>query len=106
MTLSGRDVALLSAAIVPVIVVFFFFDAYPQAADYYDFADVRTAYGIANFWNVASNALFLIFGVAGLLRGIEWRRHRHPSRNAGCLHCLVRRNLDHGARVRLVSPFT
>jgi len=66
MTLSGRDVALLSAAIVPVIVVFFFFDAYPQPAGYYDFADVRTGFGIANFWNVASNALFLVFGVAGL----------------------------------------
>ena len=66
MTLSGRDVALLSAAIVPVIVVFFFFDAYPQPASYYDFSDARTGFGIANFWNVVSNTLFLVFGVAGL----------------------------------------
>jgi len=66
MTLSGRDFALLSATIVPVIAVFIFFDAYPQPAAYYDFADTRTGFGISNFWNVTSNALFLVFGVAGL----------------------------------------
>jgi len=66
MTLSGRDVALLSATIVPVIAVFVFFDAFPQPAAYYDFADTRTGFSISNFWNVASNALFLVFGGAGM----------------------------------------
>jgi len=38
----------------------------PQDRRYHDFADRRTLLGIPNFWNVISNAAFLIVGIAGL----------------------------------------
>jgi hypothetical protein len=62
----GRDLPLLAAAILPVIAVFVLFDPYPQPASYHEFADTRTLAGTPNFWNVASNVLFLVFGIAGL----------------------------------------
>jgi len=61
-----RVVALLSISIIPVIAIFLFVDPYPQPAGYHDLADARSMLGIPNFWNVASNALFLVFGLAGL----------------------------------------
>jgi hypothetical protein len=64
--LDRRAMALLLVSIVPVIAVFLFVDPYPQPAGYHDLADGRTMFGIPNFWNVASNAMFLVFGVAGL----------------------------------------
>ena len=39
----------------------------PQPLDYHDFADRRSALGIANFLDVASNVGFLIAGIAGLV---------------------------------------
>lgn len=39
----------------------------PQDQAYHAFADTRTIAGIPNFWNVASNAGFVIVGLAGLL---------------------------------------
>ncbi len=41
--------------------------AMPQQLDYHDFADHRQAFGINNFLDVASNAAFLIVGLAGLV---------------------------------------
>ena len=38
----------------------------PQPTSYHGFADDRTIWGIANFFNVVSNAAFLVPGVAGL----------------------------------------
>lgn len=61
-----REQALLAATIIPVAVVFVLFDPYPQPAQYFDFADGRMLFGVPNFWNVGSNALFLVFGLAGL----------------------------------------
>lgn len=61
-----RAIILLTASFVPVLGVFLIVDPYPQPASYHDFADDRTVFGIANFWNVASNALFLVFGMVGL----------------------------------------
>ena len=59
-------IILLAASILPVVVVFWFVDAYPQPAGYYQFADSRTFFGVPNFLDVASNALFLVFGLSGL----------------------------------------
>jgi hypothetical protein len=41
--------------------------AMPQPAEYHDFADHRALLGIANFLDVASNAGFLLAGLAGLV---------------------------------------
>jgi hypothetical protein len=37
-----------------------------QPLQYHEFADGRAFFGIPNFWNVVSNVLFLLVGVAGL----------------------------------------
>ena len=39
----------------------------PQAPDYHNFADQRTFLSLPNFFNVISNAPFLLVGVWGLL---------------------------------------
>jgi len=39
----------------------------PQDPAYHNFVDQRTLYGVPNFWNVASNAPFVIAGLLGLL---------------------------------------
>jgi hypothetical protein len=61
-----RERILLAITIIPVVVVFGLIESYPQPAEYFDFADSRTVFGVDNFWNVASNLLFLVFGAAGL----------------------------------------
>lgn len=45
----------------------FLLPAIPQPAAYHDFADQRVMLGVANFLDVASNAGFLLAGVAGLV---------------------------------------
>ena len=62
--LPGR--ALLAVPLFATVVVFVFVDPYPQPQGYYAFADDRTLLGIANFWNVVTNIVFLIPGIAGL----------------------------------------
>ena len=49
------------------IVVVAFMQPIPQDLAYHDFTDQRTLYGVANFWNVASNVPFVIAGLLGLL---------------------------------------
>jgi hypothetical protein len=44
-----------------------FLPAMPQPQAYHDFADKRTAYGIENFLDVASNLAFAVAGLAGLV---------------------------------------
>src|SRR5258708_1963065 len=39
---------------------------FPQDSRYHNFADQRHLLGIPNFWNVISNAPFLVVGVLGL----------------------------------------
>jgi hypothetical protein len=54
--------------------------ALPQPVTYHDFADQRTLVGIANFVDVASNAGFLLAGIAGLV--VALRSHtafQHPA---------------------------
>ena len=43
-----------------------FFDRIPQDPAYHQFADTRQIVGIANFWNMFSNVLFLLAGGYGL----------------------------------------
>jgi hypothetical protein len=45
--------------------------ALPQPVEYHDFADQRTLLGVANFLDVATNAGFLLAGLAGLLVAIR-----------------------------------
>lgn len=61
-----RGRALLAISIFAIIAVFVFVDPYPQPQAYHAFADTRMLLGIANFWNVATNAVFLVPGIAGL----------------------------------------
>ncbi|MGH8684350.1 MAG: alkaline phytoceramidase [Nitrosospira sp.] len=48
---------ILSAAIAPPV---------PQPAEYHHFADQRNYFGIPNFFNVISNGVFLLIGIAGV----------------------------------------
>jgi hypothetical protein len=61
-----RGRALLAVSLFAIIAVFVFVDPYPQPQAYHSFADTRTLFGVANFWNVATNAVFLVPGIAGL----------------------------------------
>ena len=47
----------------------------PQPAAYHHYADQRPLFGVAHFWNVASNLPFLILGVMGLRlnASLSWR---------------------------------
>jgi hypothetical protein len=71
----NRGHVLLAVSLLAVVAVFLFVDPYPQPQSYHAFADDRVLFGIANFWNVATNAMFLIPGIAGL-----WtlRSNDHP----------------------------
>ncbi len=61
-----RGYALLSFILFAIIAVFLFVEPYPQPQNYHQFADDRVLLGIPNFWNVVTNALFLVPGFAGL----------------------------------------
>ncbi len=50
------------------LLVLWFVPPIPQSQLYHGFADQRTMLGIPNFWNVVSNAPFLMVGAMGLLR--------------------------------------
>ena len=58
----------LAGLVIGIILAFFILsDAIPQDPGYHQFSDTRPVFGIANFWNVASNLPFLIVGAAGLV---------------------------------------
>jgi len=65
--LAHRTVALAGLAIGIILAVFIISGAIPQDPGYHEFSDTRPLFGIANFWNVASNLPFLIVGAAGLV---------------------------------------
>jgi hypothetical protein len=62
----------------------FLLPAMPQPASYHDFADHREMLGVANFFDVASNAAFVLAGLAGLVvtlrprTGFAANRERWP----------------------------
>ncbi len=62
---------LLVAAIIPPI---------PQPAEYHQFSDQRSYFGIPNFFDVISNIIFLFVGIAGLV--FLLRSHSLPARRA------------------------
>ena len=63
-----REAALAALLLAPLFYLLFVHGApIPQDQSYHLFADVRTFLGIPNFGDVASNALFLAVGVAGML---------------------------------------
>ena len=66
MTDTGRHATLALVIAITVIVVALVAEPYAQPAEYYAFADARTLFGVPNFWNVISNALFLVVGLYGL----------------------------------------
>jgi hypothetical protein len=61
-----RGHALLAFILFTIVAVFLFVDPYPQPQGYHRFADDRALLGIPNFWNVVTNAFFLVPGIAGL----------------------------------------
>jgi hypothetical protein len=65
---------ILSAALLPAV---------PQPVEYHDFADRRAFFGIGHFFDFASNAAFLLAGIAGLV--VVWRRRAHFERRAECV---------------------
>jgi len=56
---------LLTVAAVAIVVAFLL-PPIPQDPQYHEFADGRSLFGIPNFWNVATNLLFVLVGVIGL----------------------------------------
>jgi hypothetical protein len=63
---SRRALALVAFTALAVAAALFL-PALPQPLAYHDFADHREMLGVANFMDVASNAAFLLAGVAGLV---------------------------------------
>ena len=59
--------ALLLFVAVAVVATFLIVPSIPQDPAYHRFADAHTLLGIPHFWNVASNAAFVVVGVAGLV---------------------------------------
>lgn len=48
------------------IVMLFFYKRIPQDENFHHFVDNRIVFSIANFWNVISNIVFLLIGIAAL----------------------------------------
>ena len=61
---------LLGISLIGIVAVFFV-EPIPQDHAYHHFADSRTLFSIANFWNVVSNLPFLVFGLAGFLSIVQ-----------------------------------
>ena len=59
-------VALFAAPTLMLLIVAGIAGPVPQDPAYHDFADTRTLLAIPNFWNVASNLLFLVVGASGI----------------------------------------
>jgi hypothetical protein len=70
----NRRVWILLAAVAVAIVAVFLFPAIPQNEAYHNFADQRPLFGIANCFNVISNAPFLFIGVAGIVLALHGTR--------------------------------
>lgn len=62
----NRRVWILLGAVAVAIMTIFRFPAIPQSEAYHDFADRRLLFGIANCFNVISNAPFFLVGILGI----------------------------------------
>jgi hypothetical protein len=82
----GRVYALALLATV-LVVLALVLPPFAQPQGYHDFADHRGWLGIPNYGNVASNVMFLVVGLAGLLamRATTVRAMEPPSRHAYAL---------------------
>jgi Ceramidase len=65
MRASYRILSLLGF-VAAALIVAYLLGPIPQDPAYHDFADSRALLGVRNFWNVATNAPFLLVGVAGI----------------------------------------
>ena len=74
--MNWRQLLLLAVALAALVAAFFA-DRIPQDPGYHAFLDARTLFGVANFWNVATNLPFLAVGAAGLLHAREAALPRH-----------------------------
>ncbi|MBS1634749.1 MAG: ceramidase domain-containing protein [Bacteroidetes bacterium] len=71
---------ILGAVILSAIVVVLLHAPVPQDPVFHNFADQRAVCGIPNFWNVASNLLFLAVGLAGIIYTLmKWRSAGYDS---------------------------
>jgi hypothetical protein len=69
-----RSKALIMTAFTIIfIILLFFLPPIAQDPTYHCFADNSTIWGIPNFWNVISNAPFLIIGITGLFLPVQKR---------------------------------
>lgn len=63
-----KKIALILLASSLGIIIALLISPIAQDPAYHNFADTRTLYGINNFWNIASNTPFLLFGLLGLYK--------------------------------------
>jgi len=70
--------AVLAALSLIALVALWLQGPIPQDPAYHRFADTRTLLGIPNFWNVASNLPFPLFGLWGLARVLPASKRREP----------------------------
>ncbi len=52
-------------------VALFFVKPIPQPAAFHHFADIRSLFSVANFWNVISNTVFFLIGITALQKLIS-----------------------------------
>ena len=67
-----RSAVLNVAVAFMVVAAVFCLPRIPQDPAYHAFADGRTVLGVRNFWNVVSNAPFVVVGAMGI--AVVWRR--------------------------------
>lgn len=58
--------AIIIIIVLIIVAVMYWVDPIPQDLNYHLFADITTLWGVNNFWNVASNLPFIIFGAMGV----------------------------------------
>ncbi len=78
----------LVAVTVAAMIIVLFVPPIPQDADYHQFADTRDLFGIPHFWNVVSNAGYLVVGIYAIRRT---HRLSSPMLASGLSHLLHRR---------------
>ena len=77
MSLNGK-IYLLSAIIGISLIGVFFLGPINQDPAYHNFADIRSIFGIPNFFNFISNIPFLLVGVYGALYTTNYRQKKAP----------------------------
>ncbi len=83
--MTWREQLLVALTVAAIVATFLVVPPIAQDPAYHGFADTRTFFGIANFWNVVSNAPFLLVGALGLARAGRLPAGTHrPSYLAFC----------------------